>query len=348
VFYIRGGTFLAQKLDVSKRALVGELETVADTVAFDAASYGLGASASVSGMLAYRTGGATRRQLTWFDRSGKNLGTLGPADDSLLTPYLSPDGNRVVVWRATQGTADIWVIDGTRSTRLTFDLGLDRYPIWSPDGKRIIFDSARKGSRHLYEMSPDAPGSEKLLLETNQDKVVTDWSADGRYVFFNSIDPQTGWDLWVLPMDGDRKPFVFLKTNSDERRATFSPDGKWVAYTSNESGQLEVYLRPFSGRGQWQVSTGGGAFPQWAHDGKELYYFAPDATLMATPITFKGSTIDPGAPVALFRTRVVGGGTDINQGVQFDVSRDGRFLINTLLDDVGTSPITLLQNWNPR
>jgi len=345
VLFIRGGTLLAQTLDVEKRMLVGEPETVADSVAFEAASYGAASSASTTGLLAYRTGGATRRQLIWYDRTGKKVGTMGPPDESLLVPNMSSDGTRVVVWRVTQGNADIWMLDAERMTRLTFEPSLDRYAIWAPDGKRVAFDSARTGSRNLYEMSVDAPGSEKLLFESAQDKVVNDWSPAGRHVVFNSADPQTGWDLWALPLDGDRKPFPFLRTKFDERRAIFSPDGKWVAYTSNESGQQEVYVRPFMGTGQWQVSTGGGAFSKWARDGKELYYFAPDGSLIAAPVRVNGATIQPGTPVTLFRTRAVGGGTDINQGIQFDVSRDGRFLVNTLLDDVGASPITLLQNW---
>jgi Tol biopolymer transport system component len=159
-------------------------------------------------------------------------------------------------------------------------------------------------------------------------------------------------------MEGEKKPFVFLKTSFDERRAEFSPDGRWVAYRSNESGRYEIYLRPFRGTpssgtsssgagagGQWQVSTGGGIDPRWRHDGKELYYIAPDGKLMAVPIAASGATIEPGTPIVLFQTRIVGS-ADANLGTQYDVSSDGRFLINTVLEEAAT-PITLLQGWAP-
>jgi Tol biopolymer transport system component len=235
-------------------------------------------------------------------------------------------------------------------TRLTFDPGVDRYAIWSRDGSnKIYFDSARRGPRAIFEISPDAPGSESLLLESPLDKVVNDVTSDGSTIVLGMADPQTGWDLWTLPLKGEHKPVLLLKTNFEERRAQFSPDGKWVAYMSNESGQQEVYVRPSNGSSaQWQISNGGGYFARWARDGKELFYLSSDGTLMAAPITVKGSAIDYFAGVPLFHTRIVGGGTDVNLGIQFDVSRDGRFLINTLLDEVGASPITLLQNWNPK
>jgi Tol biopolymer transport system component len=150
---------------------------------------------------------------------------------------------------------------------------------------------------------------------------------------------------------------VFLKTPFDERRAQFSPDGRWVAYQSNESGRFEIYGRPFPGAsapggaegrggGQWQVSTAGGINPRWAAGGKELYYIAPDGTLMAAPIAVTGATLEPGKPVALFRTRILGGGTDVNIGTNYDIARDGRILINTVLDEAA-APITLLMNWRP-
>ena len=152
----------------------------------------------------------------------------------------------------------------------------------------------------------------------------------------------------VLPMGGERKPVVFLKTAFDERSPQFSPDGRWVAYQSNESGMNQIYVRPFPGAGgQWQVSTAGGIQVRWRHDGKELYYIAPDGKLMAVPIFVKDTAIEPGTPVALFQTRIWGGGANANQRQQYDVSRDGQFLINVNTEDAATSPITLLLNWKP-
>ena len=204
-------------------------------------------SVSAAGLVAYRAGGASRRQLAWFDRSGKALGTLGaPDENGLNAPSVSPDGRRVAVFRTVQGNTDIWLLDGTRTSRFTFDAALDRFPIWSPDGSRIVFDSNRKGHRDLYQKSSSGAGAEELLVESPQDKVATDWSADGRFILYHSIDPQTARDLWVLPMEGDRKPWVFLKTSFDERNGQFSPDGRWVAYMSNESGRKEIYIRPFA------------------------------------------------------------------------------------------------------
>jgi serine/threonine protein kinase len=349
MMFVRGGRLLAQKLDVEQAKVEGEPTTVAETTSFEASSYGAAISASLTGLIAYRAGGANRRQLTWFNRSGEPQGTWGPPDDSLLAPNISADGKRVAAWRTLQGNADIWLLDASRMTRLTFDQSLDRYAVWAKDNNRIFFDSARKGPRTIFEIRPDAPGSETVLFESTLDKVVNDVSPDGRTLLLNIADPQTGWDLWTVPVQGERKPSVLLKTNFEERRGQFSPDGRWITYTSNESGQSEVYVRSVGGvPGQWQISSGGGAFGRWASNSKELYYLAPDGTLMATPITVKESAIEPGASIPLFRTRIVGGGTDMNLGIQFDVSPDGRFLINTLLEDVGASPITLVQNWKPK
>jgi serine/threonine protein kinase len=354
--WIQAGTLRVGRLDLEGRKLVGDPVTLADQVVFDPGAFAGAFSASGTGMVAYRAGvSAGRRQLTWFDHMGKTLGMLGaPDENALLTPRLSSDGRRVAVFRAVQGNTDIWLLDGARTSRFTFDPGLDRFPVWSPDGSRIIFDSNRKGARNFYIKSAGGASNEELVLESPQDKTATDWSEDGRYILFHSIDPSSNRDLWVMPLQGDRKPRVFLKTNFDERWGQFSPDGRWVAYMSNESGRDEIYVRPFmedgpgqAGGGQWQVSVAGGSFPLWRTDGKELYYLSPDGKLIAAPIQVQGATLEPGAPVVLFQTRIVGGGIDNGLGRNYDMSRDGRFLLNTVADDAAAAPITLLQNWKP-
>lgn len=366
VLSVRGGRLAAQRLDLARRVLVGDPVTVAAPVASDPISSGGAVSVSTTGLLTYRPGGAaSRRQLTWFVRSGKILGTLGPPDDNdLLAPRLSPDGRRVAAMRTTEGNQDVWLLDGARTTRFTFDAGRDQYAVWSPDGSRIVFNSNRTGSGfgNLYVKPSSGASREELLLESSQGKVAHDWSADGRFLLYHTNDPQTGYDLWVLPLDGGRKPWVFLKTQFQERNAALSPDGRWVAYMSDESGRYEVYVRPFvepaasalrTGSasetigGQWQVSTAGGTYARWRADSKELYYLGPEGQMMAAPIVATGTTLVPGTPVMLFPTHILGGGdAGTNPSPrQFDVARDGRFLINTVLDEATTVPITVLQNW---
>ena len=356
LLFVRRDALVAQRLDLGHKALTGEPVTIADPVAFDASTRAGGFSVSANGLVAYRSGGASQRQLVWFDRSGKNLGTLGPPDSGdLMAPGLSPDGRRAAVQRSVQGNTDIWLMDATRTTRLTFDTSVDRDPLWSPDGGHIVFDSDRKGYRDLYVKSSNGAGNEEPLLESAHNKIPVDWSRDGRFLLYNDSDPQTTATTWVLPMEGNKKPFGFLKSNLGsnfgEGGAKFSPDGRWVAYLSNESGRLEIYVRPFTGAssgaatGQWQVSTSGGVTPRWRADGKELYYVAPDGKLMAAPVAVNGATFLPGTPVALFQTRRPGSGRDDSLGTEYDVSGDGRFLI-MMSEDI-TAPITLLQNWNP-
>ena len=358
LLWVRGGTLVAQRLDLPQAALVGDPLPVADAVRSNPVRNVAAVSVSASGLVAYRTGASSRRQLTWVDRAGKALGALGaPDENGLSSPSVSPDGHRAMVQRTLQGNQDLWLLDGTRTSRFTFDAALDQFPIWSPDGTRIVFSSSRPGTADLYLGAASRPGAEALLLASPQIKTPTDWSADGRFLLYYSIDPNDQGDLWVLPMEGDPTPWVFLKTPFNERAGAFSPDGRWVAYQSNESGRHEIYIRPFTGPGapgagapaaggQWQVSTAGGIHPRWRSDGRELYYLSPSGAMIAASIAVTGTSVAPGAPVALFPTRVFGGGTDSGQGRQYDVSRDGRLLLNTLLDEA-VAPITLLQNWTP-
>ena len=250
---MRAGTLVAQRLDLERKALTGDPVTLADPVVVDMTFNVAAVSASAGGLVAYRTGEGSRRKLAWVDRSGTALGPLGaPDENGLLQPSASPDGHRALVTRVVQGNRDIWLLDGTRTSRFTFDAMEDRYPIWSPDGDRIVFSSNRKAHFDLYHGPSSRAGAEGLLVASPQDKIPTDWSADGRFVLYTSADPQTGSDLWVLPMEGDRTPWVFLKTPFDERYGTFSPDGRWMAYQSNETGRAEIYVRPFA----WPAASG--------------------------------------------------------------------------------------------
>jgi serine/threonine protein kinase len=359
LLWVRAGALTAQQLDLGRRSLTGEPVTLADGVPID--DKGRAAvSVAATGLIAYRTAGTGQRQLTWFDRLGTARGVVGEPDDTLLTPRVSPDGRRVAVSRVVQGNQDLWLLDGARASRFTVDPARDAFPIWSPNGARIVYQSLqRTGIGDLYHKLTGGAGAEELLLSTPQLKTPTSWSADGRFLMYMSNDPQMNADLWVLPMSGhagDRKPFVFLQTPFREAYGAFSPDSRWVAYHSNETGRPEVYVRPFvppgatgtaaAATGQWQVSTDGGIMPCWRADGKELYYLSPDGAMMAAPITVTGSSLEPGSPVTLFRARIYGGGADIQLGRQYDVTADGRFLINTVLTEAA-APITLLQNWNP-
>jgi Tol biopolymer transport system component len=256
-----------------------------------------------------------------------------------------------------QGNTDVWLLEGARASRITFDAAVDANAVWSPDGTRMVFRSNRTGQFDLYQKLTSGAGGEEPLVSSDQAKNATHWSPDGRFLLFLSIDPQTSYELSVLPMEGNRDPSALMTSPFREASGAFSPDARWVAYMSNESGQNEIYVRTFvppgpagvavaAAGGQWQVSTAGGIFPVWRPDGKELYFINPAGAMMAAPIAVTGSTLEPGVPVVLFPTRVVGGGVDAQYGRQYDVAPDGRFLINTELDRAA-APITMLMHWNP-
>ena len=343
------GTLVARRFDAARGALSGDPVTVADALAIDA-TLNMGAfSVSATGLVTYRAGGAARTQLTWFDRAGQALGTLGAPDATQVDPALSPDGRQVAVSRVAQGNTDLWLIDAARTTRFTFDPAPDRYPVWSPDGSRLVFSRTRAGILDLYQKPANGAGAEALLLGSPQTKVATSWSPDGRSLLYTNVSPKTGYDVWLLPMAGDPKPRPCLNSTFAELSSAFSLDGHWVAYQSDESGRHEIYVRPFPGPGgQWQISTTGGKDPRWRPDGKELYYIAPDSRLMAAPIASSGTALQPGLPTALFQPRIAGGGTpNLLYRQQYDVAPDGRFLINVSVDETNAAPITVITNWNP-
>ena len=249
--------------------------------------------AASNGLLVYRTQPpAGHRQLVWFDRSGKTIGTVSDPDDaSPANPELSPDDRQVALDRSIDGNRDVWLIETTRgvATRLTFDPANDSGPIWSPDGARIVFRSGRKaGVQDLYQKLASGAGSDELLFASPVSKAAEDWSPTGRFVLFRALETKTGRDLWALPLQGDREPIPVVKTEFEERDGQFSPDGRWIAYTSNASGRVEVYVQPFPGPGgKWQISTAGGTEPRWRRDGRELFYLASDGALDGTAIALK-------------------------------------------------------------
>jgi Tol biopolymer transport system component len=350
LLFLQQNTLVVRSLDVAAGALTGDPVTVAERVGNDAGINLSGFSVSATGRLAYRTEGSERRQLTWFDRTGKLVDVAGEPDaNALVSSMLSPDGKRIGVTRTVQGNQDVWVRDDSRGgmTRLTSHQAIDNMPIWSPDGTRIAFSSNRDDTFDLFIKSSSGTGAEVPVLASRFSKIPTDWSLDGRFLLYQTADPKTGWDLVALPMMGDRKPIVVVSTPFDERQGQFSPDGRWVVYQSNESGRFEIYVQPFPDPGgRWRVSTTGGTDPRWQADGKELFFLAPDRKLMTVPVRASASTFEYGSPTPLFQTRAVAGG-QASLTAQYAVSRDGRFLINVPDDTSTVAPITLVLNWNP-
>jgi len=350
LLFIRQSTLFAQDFDAGRLALSGEPFPVAEQVASRPGFFSSAISASATGLLAYRAGPAERRQFIWFDRSGHEVEKVGSPDTlAPSAPSLSPDGRFIALDRTMDIRRDIWLLETARGVlrRLTFDPDEDNSPIWSPDGRRLVFTSNRQGTGALYEMSTSGNGDEKPFLPTHLPGRAADWSPDGRFLLFRTQDAKTKYDLWALPMNGEGKPFLVVRTDYDERDGQFSPDGKWIAYESDESGRFEIYIQPFPGPGaKLPVSTNGGAQVRWNRDGKELFFIGLDERLMAVQIKLPsaGQAIEVGAPVPLFPTRVAGGAVNV-QRQQYVVSPDGqRFLINTVLEEPGASRITVILN----
>jgi len=349
------GVLVSQPFDAAHAALAGEPIPVAQDVGVDDGLFRSAVSVSALGVLAHRSGVGSGRQLVFLDRTGKLLGNIGPQDESsFASPALASDGGRVAVGRIVQGNADVWLIDVGRAvmSRFTFEGGPDRQPIWSPDGNRIVFQSTRNGVLDLFEKPANGAADEQPLIVSPEPKNPLDWSSDGRVLLYASLDSKTQSDLWAVSLTGDRKPVPVVRTSFDDVQGQFSSDGRWLAYASNESGRYEIYVQAFPDPGgKWQVSTAGGVYPRWRRDGRELYYIDPDNRLTAVPIlvTANARTVDAGAPVALFSTRLAVGAniftTGFNSRAQYAVAADGRFLMDVQADDAVASPITVVLNW---
>jgi Tol biopolymer transport system component len=339
---------MAQRFDADRLELSGDPFPVAEQVGFDGLAYQTLVSASDQGVLAYQSLGAGKVQLVWFDRAGRQLGVAGgPGDYGDLA--LSPDDQRVAFHQvdAETGNVDLWLMglaDGGAS-RFTFDPTVDFAPVWSADGSHIIYASLREGAPNLFRKAASGAGQDELLFKSPLAKIPGDCSRDGRFLVCGTVDPKTRWDLWVWPLSGERKWEVFLQTPYNEARPSFAPNGRWIAYESDESGRREVYVQSFPASGaKWQISSGGGSQPRFRRDGKELFYLGADRKLTAVEVQTEAATFAFGTPRALFETRIRKG--EDRPGNQYAVTSDGRrFLVNTVAGEGASSPVTLVLNW---
>ena len=350
LLYQREETLMAQPFDADTVQLTGDPVRLVDQVNTVPELGLVGFSVSENGELAYRGGGREAvTQLVWFDRSGEPLGEASQPG-LYSNPALSRDEARVAVERreTTTAAADIWILDLTRGgtpSRFTFDPGNDGSPTWSPDGRQIAFSSRRNGQLDIYRKNASGIGEAELLLESEAPKAPVEWSQDGAWLSFVDLDSQGNWDLWVLPLAEDREPIPFLHTPFEDLLGRLSPDSRWMAYMSDESGQREIYVQSFpESGGKWLISTSGGVYPQWRADGRELFYLGPDGNLMAVEIEADGDTPVAGIPQALFP--INGPGPTTLQRNNYEVTADGqRFLVNAFVEDAVRAPITWVLNW---
>jgi serine/threonine protein kinase/Tol biopolymer transport system component len=361
LLFVREGTLMTQPFDPMRLVTTGEAVPIAEGIqrVLNSGTAGV-ISVSETGVLTYRTGtGTAGVLLTWFDRSGKPGTTVGePADINAF--QFSPDRKSLVASIQDTLSTNIWTYDVSRGlrTRLTFDTAptTDLDPVWSPDGRSIVYRSNRKGHFDLYRKSANGAGSEELVYADNLEKIPTSWSADGKFLLYRTVvsrgpAARSGSDLWALPLTPERqgdplKPFLILQTAFNEIDAQFSPDSRWIAYVSNESQRNEIYVTPFPAPlagpgGKRQVSTAGGAGPRWRQDGKEIFYMGPDLRLMAAEVEAKGGTLEVGQVRPLF------GATGLTSGNPlYDVSADGQhFLLRTFPEQKSGNPLTIVQNW---
>jgi eukaryotic-like serine/threonine-protein kinase len=344
VIFAHDESLMARPFDLETRQLRGDAFPLAGRVTKEPSRY-VGVSASENGTLVYGQAAAdVARRLTWLDRTGRVLGAVGDA-----APYsglaLSPDERRVAVTLETgdPDNVDIWLIDIARDirSRLTVHPGRDVAPVWSPDGTRIAFQSSRaRQPVAMRQTVSTETGKDELLLEGQGNFTMTpsSWSLDGFIAYTTR-----GSNVWVLPLFGDQKPFAFAETPFNEASAVFSPDGRWIAYTSNEGGQMDVYVQSFPGPGaKSQVSRDGGTHPVWRADGRELFYLAADGAMMAVPVG-AGHAFDAGPPQLLFSTNA----WRLTPNQVYGVTKDGqRFLINTTPQkSSGAAPLTVVLSW---
>jgi hypothetical protein len=322
-------------------------------------------SVAAAGVLVFRAVGGASRELVWMDRTGKRGAAVTKPfrDEQVASGFevaLSPDEKRAAFAAVDRNQQDIWLLDLAQGGTARFTFGLGTSPatattfqngsaraIWSPDASRLVF-SRQSGSTYELYQKPSRGGDEQLLAHVHgvTNAQPWDWSTDGKLVVYSVTGEKTANDLWLLPMEGSHEPIPYLQTPASEQYGQFSPDGRWMAYVSNESGQNQIYVQPVpAGGAKWQISTAGGSAPKWRRDGKELFYVAPDQKLMAVPVKI-GANFEAGTPQALPVTAPVPIGNGSTGG--YAPTHDGqRFLVNVPAggEAAAAAPITVVLNW---
>jgi Tol biopolymer transport system component len=341
LIFARPRELLAQPFDLRTKRVSGEPLQILDDVLYNRDdSYGA-FSVSDHGELAYQTSAAVPRSaLVWFDRKGNRIAGTATLQDA-EEPSISADGTRVVVSRWAGTSKDIWLLDLTKgSSRVTSTAATNLMPIWSPDATSILFASSRDGPSDLYLTDAAGTATPQLLVRSGLVKHPTDWSRTAGVIVYESNDPKTSWDLWTIPVGGGT-PSPYLQTHFSEGHGRLSPDGRWMAYVSNESGTREVFIRPYpASSGKVKVSTSGGMQPRWRRDGSELFYLTLDARLMSVAVQ-GGSSLRTATPKALFPTPV-----SQNGEWAYDPTPDGqRFVFSVPMGDSQPAPIMIVLNW---
>jgi Tol biopolymer transport system component len=345
LLWLRGGTLLAQEFDSGALKLRGEAHAIAGPIL----SMGNGTmpvSASSGGQLLYDATGSPS-QLTWFDRAGRRLATVGEENVYSFPFRLSPDGHRVLATRDRPGGNDLWLLDLERgsASRFTSASTNNIYPVWSPDSRTVVFTSA---ALRLFRKDSGGSSDEQRITEGPNPQVANDWSRDGRFLIYHEISPGPQRQLWIRPFTAEgkvlenAKPAPYLRTKFNEWNARFSPEPspRWVAYQSDETGRYEIYIQGFpEPRRKFQISTDGGQYPEWGAGGRELFYVGPDNKLMAVDLTITADTVRPTGPRALFTLPIID-----NAWSPYDTIDGQRFLVRAM-PQRASPPLTVIVNW---
>jgi Tol biopolymer transport system component len=347
LFFWKDGSVVAQAFDPVSLRTAGTPLPVADGVgrgAMGDMSFSISDAGTVVFAPVIRP---SLTQLTWFDRAGRPLATVG-APERNAAFALSPDGRRIVVTRDTElpGSQHLWIVDVASGlgSQLTFgQSGVATLPVWSHDSTRVAFSKGGTPvASELFVTSADGHGKEEQLLTDRGNEIPSDWSPDGRFLLFTQVNARD-LDVWVLPLTGERKPFPFTESQGREDNATFSPDGRWVAYQSDELGETEIFVQPFPPTGaKFRVSRDGGRAPRWRNNGQEIFYIGRDGSVVAAPIALGDKVPTVGVQQTLFSTEY-----NRRRGRRFfSVTGDGqRFLMPVYQDPVPATPLHVILNW---